>query len=362
VSIFFLCRGKDLTRERLGYRAAFDRLGVKLLCLDDVPEAAQDVRVLARHGPDRPSLIVHPDPPTPFLPEGLAEVPIPTAVFQIDNYVAARRRARWSMLFDYAVLLHPGYRALYLHEGHPRPVDLLHCIAPELYDGAPAARDIEVACVGQTNTAMYSNRKRHLAALTNRFVTNEWWRRHDPSEVPGVYQRAKIVLNIGRDDYPIDVSLRFAEAMAAGALFATRAPSELSLMGFAEGEHYVAFRDPEEMVEVCRHHLDDEGERLRIAEAGHRKVLEEHTFDNRARQLLDLISSGKGQLVAPARRWACERVRLTYLDYHAAHGRLADAWRELAGIGWSDARVTASALGFLSRAVARRALSVAAGR
>ncbi len=75
-----------------------------------------------------------------------------------------------------------------------------------------------------------------------------------------------------------------------------------------------------------------------------------------------LISSGKGQLVAPARRWACERVRLTYLDYHAAHGRLGDAWRELAGIGWSDARVTASALGFLSRAVARRALSVAAGR
>jgi hypothetical protein len=181
-------------------------------------------------------------------------------------------------------------------------------------------------------------------------------------EVPAIYRRSKIVLNVGRDDYPIDVSLRFAEAMAAGALFMTRAPSELSLMGFSDGEHYVSFRNPDEMVRRCRYFLDQEDERVRIAEAGRRKVLAEHTVDNRARQLLDLISSGKGQLVAPARRWACERVRLTYLDYHAAHGRLADAWRELAGIGWSDARVTASALGFLSRAIARRALSVAAGR
>jgi hypothetical protein len=355
MNIFFLCRSKDYTRERLGYRDALARLGVRLLCLDDVPAAAGDVRVLADDGPNRPSLIVHPDPPDPFLPEGLADVPIPTAIFQIDNYVAARRRARWSLLFDYAVLLHPGYRALYLQEGHPAPIDFLHCIDGASYSAELPPKDIEVASVGQTNSRMYRARKLYLSALRHQFVTNEWWRSHDPREVPGVYRRSKIVLNIGRDDYAIDVSLRFAEAMAAGALFATRSPSELSLMGFVEGEHYVSFRDPAEMVALCRYYIDHEDKRARIANAGRRKVLGEHTFENRARQLGELASAGR--LVAPARLWPPHRVRLTYLDYHAAHGSLGDAFRDLGGVGSSDPRATMLAVSLIGRAIGRRVLS-----
>jgi spore maturation protein CgeB len=51
---------------------------------------------------------------------------------------------------------------------------------------------------------------------------NEWWRLYTYEEMVKVYQRSKIVVNVGRDDYPQDANLRVFEAMAAGALLITQ--------------------------------------------------------------------------------------------------------------------------------------------
>lgn len=86
-------------------------------------------------------------------------------------------------------------------------------------------------------------------------------------------------------------------------------------------------------------------------------VFAEHTYDNRADQLLREVDKRSGRFAAPARRWREERVRLVYLDYHAAHARLDYACSELCRILRSDPRGAATGGTLVARAFARKVRS-----
>ncbi len=186
---------------------------------------------------------------------------------------------------------------------------------------------------------------------------NEWTRLHSYEEMARIYCTSKIVVNVGRDDYPVDVSLRFAEAMAAGALFITRLPSEIGQLGFEDGVHFVGVRSEAEILESVRYYLDHEAERRKIAEAGREKVLREHTYDCRAEELLRKVECNNGKLFAPARDWPEERVHLARLDYYAANARLDCACSELAHLATDDFRSAVSGGALLARALAAKARS-----
>jgi hypothetical protein len=285
---------------------------------------------------------------------GLHESDSPTACFQVDTYAYTHRRIRWSMLFDYALVCHAGFEEKFRAAGIPRPFTLLHAVNPAFFPDQDLNRVFDVSAVGRSDGPTYKARRRILSRMSAEFRTNEWWRSHSYQELADVYRTSRIVVNVGRDDYPTDVGMRFAEAMAAGALFLTRVPCDLPRLGFEAGTHFVGCRHEREIVDTVRYYLNREAERARIAAAGREKVLGEHTYDCRVNALLHRLEQDNGQLFAPARAWSRQRVSLHYLDYFAAHSQMDCAYSELRRIGLRHLLTSATGTSLIAGALTRR--------
>ena len=327
--VLWLSREDEFMREIKGLAVALQRVGYGLTCLE--PGTHPDVHIddLIKKCPEMPFLIVHPEPWVPILPRGLTEVRIPTVGFQCDVYAFTHRRLLYSMLFDYLPILHPGFEKLFQDAGHSRTITLPFAADTDYFYDSDEARFYEIASVGRLFNNLYKSRMEVLSSLSREFKMNEWHRNHNYSEVPTVYRASKIVINVPRDDFPMDVSMRFAEAMACGALFLTRMPSEMTALGFEENVHFCGYRHAGEIPEIARKYLRDEEARRRIAFAGRDKVMREHTYDARIATLLSKINQDNGVLTAPARSWPISRVHLAYLDFFCGNAALDCAYDDL---------------------------------
>jgi glycosyltransferase involved in cell wall biosynthesis len=322
-----------------GYAAAFRRLGIEFFCVGEGLPFDAPTQEILKLCPGRPTWIFHFESGLPLLPQGLEKCEIPTLCFHVDTYAFTRRRVRWSYLFDHVVVFHPGYDSIFSEAGHPGAFLLPHAVQREFFDGPELPREFEIGWVGQVSGPNYRSRGELLPRLAAMFRTNNWARPHTLEEVAGVYQRSRIVVNIGRDDFPQDANQRVFEAMASGALLLTSLPTELTELGFQEGTHFVAYRRESEIVSLVHKYLQDERNRARIASAGRAKVLDEHTYDQRAVQLLAHLKQAGGERLAPARFWPESRARLMALDFYAAHGLLLCAsaqFRRIAGCGFRE--------------------------
>ena len=354
MNLLFLCRERDLGFGQASLARALERQGAQVKCVKDSVTANEDIGTLLADCDARPDLILQPELNFPLLPANITEIDIPTACLQIDTYAYTDRRISWSMLFDFPVVYHPGYEEKFCRAGHSGVVTFYHAASRELFDKPPLDRVFDIGSVGRTHAAVQSARQRVMKMLAEKYRLNEWEKLHTFEEMAEVYRRSKIVVNVPRDDFPQDANMRAFEAMAAGCLLISRTPSELTSIGFEEGVHFAGYSATKEIPGLVARYLEDERERERIAQTGRAKVLAEHTYDNRARQLLDLIDKQKGKFFAPARTWPKERIALTYVDYYCAHAELglaaADLWRARADLGGA-----AIGAGLVARAIASRA-------
>ncbi len=334
MTILFLCRESDLNyKEPELYARAFRRCGFNVVCLGDEFPVNGRIQDLLNQSQQLPKMIVLAESAHDLLPQGLEVVNIPTISFQSDTYAYTRRRIRWSMLFDYAVVFHPGFEAQFRNAGHPRVITWSHAADPELFSRQQEQRTFEVGWVGRTDGNLYKDRRFALEGLSRHFRMNDITRFHSPEELAQVYCRSKIIVNVARDDYPQDANMRVFEAMASGALLITRVPSELTAIGFEEGVHFIGYHRLDEIVGLARQYLNDERARTRIAQTSREKVLREHTYDNRVQTLLRTVESDAGRLFAPARHWTDGRVRTHYIDYYAGNRAFDCAhaqWRRIA--------------------------------
>jgi spore maturation protein CgeB len=333
MNILFLCHKNDLKFGQASLLRAFQRRGITVSCAADDCHSNDDIeRILARL-PERPRLILHPELDPPFLSWGLHKVNIPTACIHYDPYAYTHRRVRWAMLFDYVFLYHAGCEEPFRQAGHPNPITIAHAVDAEFFTNVGEARPLDIGWVGRCAGPMYETRRRVLETLATMFRMNDWKQFVSYEELGRILCASKLVVNVARDDFPLDASLHFAEAMAANALFITLVPSEMTQLGFQEGVHYIGVQSEAEIPEVVRYYLAHDDERNRIAEAGREKVLREHTYDNRAEFYLKQLERGAGRFFAPARQWSEGRVRTHYIDYFAGN-RIFDCayaqWRHLA--------------------------------
>jgi hypothetical protein len=352
--VLILARRGDFPFYGFAYGAAFERLGARLSYLsDDSPEAASIDQMVARC-PERPDLIYLPDWSRSPLPPGLAEIGIPTVNENADTYAYTEHRIRWSMLFDYTLLFHPGYTERFRAAGHPRPLYMPLAVDRNIIEGPKLERTIDLAAVGRIDSHLYATRKRLLAMLDGRFQMNDWRRLYPPKEMGRIFRMSKIVINIPREDYLQEANMRVFEVMGSGALLLTRLPSELSDMGFDEGIHFIGYRNEDDLVPLIGRYLADDAARREIADRAHDIVWREHTYDSRVAALLKQVSDDAGRLLAPARQWPRERVALTYIDHYCAQqylGRAHQVWRSVALKSPLAAGVGAS---FILKAYARR--------
>jgi hypothetical protein len=352
--VLCLCQQEDHWKLIPGYAEAFRRQGYEMFCVGGQTGLDAPLSEILEVCPSPPVAVLHFESALPLLPEGLTRSVAPTVCFHPDTYAFPERRLRWSFLFDHVAVFHPGYETLFQQGGHPGAFLLPHAVRREFFDLPEIHRVFQVGWVGQKAGAIYRRRARILSQIAEHFQTNDWGRSYSLEDVAVVYRSSQVVVNIGRDDFPQDANLRVFEVLASGALLLTSLPTELTSLGFREGEHFVGYSKETEILHLVRSFLADEPTRARIAEAGRTKVLREHTYDERVLKLLDRLREYSSRRLAPARSWPASRAHLMALDFFAAHGMSDFALRQFSLLRGRDLRATVEGTILLASAYGKK--------
>ncbi len=123
------------------------------------------------------------------------------------------------------------------------------------------------------DVALYTN----PGAETPAGVRNLGYAGYD-TEVPRIYSRSRINLNITLRTIRTGIPQRALDIMACGGFLLSDYREELAEY-FVEGEDLALARTPEEFVTLAGYYLEHEEERERIALSGQKKVLENYTHD-----------------------------------------------------------------------------------
>jgi spore maturation protein CgeB len=117
----------------------------------------------------------------------------------------------------------------------------------------------------------------------------EGWRRHPElayyDELPGFYPRSAINFNCTSLQMKGAVNQRVFDVPAAGAFLLTDQRRQMEEL-FEPGVEVAVYASPEEAPQAVQRWLDDPGGRERLAAAGRRRVLAEHTYGHRLAALL----------------------------------------------------------------------------
>jgi hypothetical protein len=313
-------------RERTGFVKAL-RDHATVTCLDRFHENAVDgVEAVTDGSPD---LALHPDMYRVYLPEGLEALDCPTACLHIDTYGGTANRARMSLLFDLAMVCHPGYPEYFHEHGHPECLLFPHAVRRPCYEDPLPEKSLDLAMVGRLDGAKYTYRRKCMQAINEvGAATNKVDKHYEYPEMADVYRRSKIGLNVSRDDYLEDANLRCFEVMAGGALLLTPGPTELTQLGLQDGKHFVSFRSEDDLTRKVNYYLRHDEEREEIAMRSRAETLDRFTYDRWAGRLVERIDQGIPRQ-APARDMSEGRNAELYIDYLSKRGKIDETLRHL---------------------------------
>jgi hypothetical protein len=278
--------------------------------------------------PDVFAHLVH----TPGIPRDLHIAPVPTASLDIDSFAWTPSRVRWAQLFDYVFVWHLSLVPIYRASGHPQVIPLAHAVDARLFsvDGNGTERSLDLGWVGGFGYGQYAARRRIIEGLAVRFRMNDFRKKYSKEETAEIYQDSRIVVNVSRSDFPPEANMRCYEAMAGGALLITGMPSELTEWGFREGEHFVGWRDEQEIPALVDYYLRHAKQRTEIGRAGQQVTLRDFTFQKCRNKMAAVFQQHPNQFFAPARNWREEDVALVYLEYYYRYQLLEAALAEFA--------------------------------
>jgi spore maturation protein CgeB len=125
---------------------------------------------------------------------------------------------------------------------------------------------------------------RYDSPIRSRYVGTGWG-----VEMYQIFHTSKMTLNhhIGMAG-PYANNSRLYEATGVGTLLVTDWKENLHEI-FMPGKEVVAYRSPEECVELIQYYLTHEEERKAIASAGQQRTLREHTYYQRTQELADIV-------------------------------------------------------------------------
>lgn len=104
-----------------------------------------------------------------------------------------------------------------------------------------------------------------------------------------IIKRSKINLNIYFEGTPMEgVSLRPYEITGSGGFLLSQYVKDYDNV-FVNNKEMVYFKSPREMREKVRYYLNHKIEREKIARAGYKRTIKDHTYATRVKQLLSII-------------------------------------------------------------------------
>lgn len=108
---------------------------------------------------------------------------------------------------------------------------------------------------------------------------------HYLHEMPLVFQHSKINLNITLRSIKNGIPLRAMDIMGAGGFLLTNYQNDFNYH-FVDGEDYVSYDSPEDMLSKIEYYLTHDKARQEITENGCQKVRNEHTYEKRLAEIL----------------------------------------------------------------------------
>jgi len=103
-----------------------------------------------------------------------------------------------------------------------------------------------------------------------------------------VIRESLVTVNTHGDKAAYAGNMRLYEATGVGTLLVTDWKENLHEF-FEPGKEVVAYRSPEECVELIQYYLEHDEEREAIARAGQARTLREHTYYQRMQELMDIV-------------------------------------------------------------------------
>jgi spore maturation protein CgeB len=217
--------------------------------------------------------------------------------------VFRRYQAECLPLFDHVFTQDSGLVALLTHASPVRSASLLGPACDPREHRPLALSDDERALYGADVSYLgyaYPNRLQLFERLTDHRV-RVWgvgWERSealrpffDARPVHGVlktriYNATRVNVNLQSVSYQLDgVTCRPFEVAACGAFCISEARADLSRF-FKLDEEMVAFRDADELRRKIGYYLSHPDEAREMAARGRARVLAEHTYEHRARQVI----------------------------------------------------------------------------
>ncbi|MCR5208609.1 MAG: DUF3880 domain-containing protein [Lachnospiraceae bacterium] len=108
-------------------------------------------------------------------------------------------------------------------------------------------------------------------------------------EMPLVFNKSKINLNITMRPISSGLSLRVFDICACGGMLLTNYQEELPEM-YEPGVEVEMYSSPEELHDKVMYYLEHDSERQRIARRGYEKTVSAHRWDLRIREMIAMIS------------------------------------------------------------------------
>ena len=108
------------------------------------------------------------------------------------------------------------------------------------------------------------------------------------TEMPLVFKLSKINLNITLRSIQHAIPLRVYDILGSGGFLMSNFQHDLAYH-FVPGEDFVYYESRKDLLDKIDYYLSNEKERVEIAENAHRKVKEQHTFDVRVREIVDIV-------------------------------------------------------------------------
>lgn len=154
--------------------------------------------------------------------------------------------------------------------------------------------EYDVGFVGAVSHPYYEDRQRLLGKIKEAglkvFV-------HDSTiqsplyrqDMIAAYSRCKIIFNYVRPDTQGTGNARIYEAITARKLLLTNKLPGIYDLGFRPGVHYAEYGSDKECVELAKHYAADREERRSIAEWGIDYGLKEHSWESRAKKILEIM-------------------------------------------------------------------------
>jgi len=209
-------------------------------------------------------------------------------------------------VYDLIVSSFPPTIDWFRQNGIPAELNRLGFEPRVLSEIKPEKRIFDVTFIGRFVAGIYDSRARFLELLCERIEQVKVWgtgvdelpvtspiRRCYMGQAWGremyeILRKSRITLNHHGDIAPYANNMRLYEATGIGALLVTDWKENLHEM-FEPGKEVVAYRTPEECVDLVKYYLDHDEERELIAHAGQQRTLREHTYYERMQEFMGIV-------------------------------------------------------------------------